>query len=139
MSPEYKNTEEAMHARWEWFVEMLALVQKRVRMLAEVPPYVDFCFQEVVYDEQAVQKLLTEEHRQFLRCVAARLNEIEWGVAAIESTVRDLLNEPDRQLKVRLALLALRVAVSGRTISPPLFEIMYLLGRERVERRLLRW
>jgi nondiscriminating glutamyl-tRNA synthetase len=133
------TTEAAMRTHWDWFVELMAQVQERVRTLAEVPSYVDFCFQEVVYDEQAVQKLLTEEHRQFLHRVATTLGEAEWSVGTIEGAVRDLLNEPGNQLKVRQALLALRVAISGRTVSPPLFETMYLLGREQVVGRLMRW
>ena len=133
------TTEADMRAKWDWFVELMAQVQERVRTLAEVPPYVDFCFQEVVYDEQAVQKLLTEEHRQFLHRVAAWFNEIEWSVATIEKAVRDLLNESGHQWKARQALLALRVAISGRTISPPLFETIYLLGCKQVLERLERW
>jgi glutamyl/glutaminyl-tRNA synthetase len=133
------TTEEAMRARWDWFVELMGQVQERVRTLAEVPSYVDFCFQEVVYDEQVVQKLLTAEHRQFLHQVAAILKEAEWSTQAIEGAVRGLLNDPDTQLKAGKVLLALRVAISGRTVSPPLFESMYLLGRDYTLSRLKRW
>ena len=132
-------TEAVLRARWDWFVELVALVQERVRTLAEVPAYIDFCFQEVAYDEQAVHKLLTDEHRRFLQQVSTVLAQAEWRVDSIENCVRGLLTVQSAQLKPRLALLALRVAISGRTVSPPLFETIYLLGREQVLSRLGCW
>jgi len=57
---------------------------------------------------------------------------IHWKV-----TTRALIDE--LALKPREALLALRVAVSGGDVSPPLFESMYLVGRERTVARLARW
>lgn len=131
--------ETGARARWTWLVELLALVQERVRTLAEVPAYVDFCFQDVVYDEQAVQKLLTNEHRRFLQHVATVLAGVKWKTSSIEEQVRNVLAGQNTQIKPRQALLALRVAISGRMVSPPLFETMYLLGREQVLGRLKHW
>ncbi|GCE14480.1 glutamate--tRNA ligase [Tengunoibacter tsumagoiensis] len=130
------TTEEEIRTRWSWFVELMAQVQERVRTLAEIPSYVDFCFQEVIYDEQAMQNLLTIEHREFLHRVATVLKKVDWNVPSIEQAVRGLLHEPASQLKAGKALLALRFAISGRTVSPPLFESIYLLGYQKVENRL---
>ncbi|MDQ2902854.1 MAG: hypothetical protein M3Y81_04800 [Chloroflexota bacterium] len=61
----------------------------------------------------------------------------EWTAPAIEDAVRALPGS--REIPAKQALLALRAAVTGRTVSPPLFETMYLLGRERTLARLGRW
>ena len=64
------------------------------------------------------------------------MKTVEWSISSIEVTTRALIDE--LALKPR-ALLALRVAVSGGDVSPPLFESIYLVGRERTVARLARW
>ncbi len=59
----------------------------------------------------------------------------EWTTAAIEAALRTALVE-EMGLKPRLAFGPVRVAVTGRRISPPLFESLDLLGRERSLARL---
>ncbi|MDQ2717275.1 MAG: glutamate--tRNA ligase [Chloroflexota bacterium] len=131
-------TETTIRARWSWFVDLVAQVQERVHTLGEVPPYVDIFFMdEIAYDEKAVNKLLTAEARAFIQQVAGALRATEWTAPAIEDMVRVLLGTIEIQAKQ--ALLALRVAVTGRTVSPPLFETMSLLGRERTLARLACW
>ena len=60
-----------------------------------------------------------------------------WSTAAIQHALQDALVE-GLGLKPRLAFGPVRVAVSGRRVSPPLFESMELLGRERSLSRLQR-
>ena len=60
-----------------------------------------------------------------------------WTAAAIEEALRTALVEK-MGLKPRTAFGPVRVAVTGRRISPPLFESIALLGRERVLGRLAR-
>ncbi|MFO7171724.1 MAG: glutamate--tRNA ligase [Bacillota bacterium] len=131
-------TEEEARARWNWFVELMAQVQERVRVLSEVPGLVDFFLKDdVEYDEKAVAKFLTEEIRPFFRRLADRLEEVEWTVPAIEECTRGLMAE--MELQPKQAMQPIRVAVTGRTASPPLFDTLYLLGRERAVARLRRW
>ncbi len=131
-------TETALRQRWSWFVDLVAQVQERVHTLGEVPPYVDIFFtDEITYDEKAVNKFLTAENRVFIQQVARILKAIDWTAPAIEEIVRALLGT--MEIHAKSALLALRVAVTGRIVSPPLFETMYLLGRERTLARLARW
>jgi glutamyl-tRNA synthetase len=59
----------------------------------------------------------------------------DWSTPAIEQALRTALVE-DRGLKPRVAFGPVRVAVTGRRISPPLFESLELLGRDRALRRL---
>jgi len=75
--------------------------------------------------------------RGFIQQSTETMKTVEWSISSIEVTTRALIDE--LALKPREALLALRVAVSGGDVSPPLFESMYLVGRERTVARLARW
>lgn len=131
-------TAEEARARWDWFVAVMAQAQERVRLLDEVPSLVAYFFQDTVeYDEKAVAKFLTDRIRPFLGQVAAVLREVPWEVPAIEAAVRGLVDHAG--LSPKEALQPIRVAVTGRTASPPLFDTLYLIGRDRCVARLLRW
>lgn len=123
---------------WAWFVAITALVQERVRLLDEVPPYIAFFFKdEIDYSQRAVNKFLTPVMRPFLQQSIETMKTIEWNISSIEVSTRALIDE--LALKPREALLTLRVAISGGDVSPPLFESIYLVGRERTVTRLARW
>ena len=60
----------------------------------------------------------------------------DWAVEEIEASLRDVLaNYPEIKLKNLFA--AVRIAITGSRISPPLFESMFLLGREKTLGRIL--
>jgi glutamyl-tRNA synthetase len=114
------------------------LVQERVNHLTEVPGMVGFLFgDEVELDPSAAAKVLTEDGRAFLVEAAARLDKLEpWTAPAIEETLRALQTE--RGLKPKTAFQPVRLAITGRLVSPPLFESMELLGKPRSLARLER-
>lgn len=131
-------TEADLRGRWDWFVHLMSQLQERVTTLAEIPGYIDFFFQaEPAYDEKAVRKFLSPPPVAFFRQVLERLGTVEWSVPAIEAAVRELQSAAG--LEVRAALQPIRVAVTGRTVSPPLFDTLYLLGREVALARIRRW
>jgi glutamyl-tRNA synthetase len=112
------------------------LVQERVNHLTEVPGMVGFLFtDDLELDPDAAAKVLTDEGRAFLAEAAARLDKAEpWTAAAIEETLRGLQTE--RGLKPKTAFQPVRLAITGRLVSPPLFESMELLGKPRSLARL---
>jgi glutamyl-tRNA synthetase len=112
------------------------LVQERVNHLTEVPGMVGFLLtEEVELDPAAAGKVLTDEGRGFLSEAAKRLAEVEpWTAAAVEATLRGLQQE--RELKPKTAFQPVRLAVTGRLVSPPLFGSMELLGKPRSLARL---
>jgi glutamyl-tRNA synthetase len=114
------------------------LVVERVNRLDEVPGMVGFLLtDELDYDPGEVARVLTEEGRGFLVDAAKRLEGVEpWTAAAIEATLRGLQQE--RELKAKTAFQPVRLAVTGRLVSPPLFESMELLGKARSLARLER-
>ena len=83
-----------------------------------------------------VEKLLNEDGQVVVKAAHDALASVEgWETASIEEALRRALVE-DLGLKPRNAFGPVRVAVTGRRISPPLFESLELLGRERSLARL---
>lgn len=128
-------TEESARANWEWFVGVMAQVQPRVLTLAEVPAGVDYFMQdEVAVEEAAAAKFLTEAVKPFFRAVLEGLRTVEWTLEAIEQMIRGHME--GLGLKPKESIQPMRVAITGRTATPGLFEIVHLIGRERVIARL---
>ncbi|MBI4491195.1 MAG: glutamate--tRNA ligase [Chloroflexi bacterium] len=113
--------------------DILALEQERLRELAEAPQMVDFFFADrLVYDPRLlVGKGMTPQ--QTLEAIKATLALVEtiqpFDAPALEAAIRGLTGQLG--LKTGSFFMALRVAVTGRTVSPPLFQTMAVLGRAR--------
>ena len=107
------------------------LVHERVGTLAEGADMLAFLFlDDVVYDEADVAKLLDADGLAVVAAARETLVDLgEWTTAAIEEALRTSLVE-ERGLKPRIAFGPVRVAITGRRISPPLFESLELLGRD---------
>ena len=117
--------------------DVAPLIQERMKILTEAPEQVRFLFvEDVEYDEGSWQKVLAKpDSPAAVGAAAERLAELqEWTTEAIESSLRDMLEE--LELNARKGLQPLRVAVTGSSISPPLFESLEALGRERTVARL---
>ena len=115
------------------------LVQTRIKKLDDAWDLVRFLIvsdEELVLDEKSARKNLKEDAVQPLEVAISVLSDVpDWDAASIESALQKALIE-DLGLKPRKAYGALRVGISGRAISPPLFESMELLGRESTLARL---
>ena len=118
------------------------LVQERVQLLGETPGMLGFFFstaQSLTIDDDA-RATLPENGAEVLDASIAaldRLSEHLWEHDAIEVALRAALIEV-LGLKPRVAFGPLRVAVSGRRVSPPLFESMEILGKAETMARLRR-
>jgi glutamyl-tRNA synthetase len=115
------------------------LVSERMTVLGEAVDMLGFLFvpeDRFVVDEGDAAKVLTEDGIAVVKASRAALERLtEWTTSAIEAALRAALVE-GMGLKPRHAFGPVRVAVTGRRISPPLFESMELLGRNRSLRRL---
>ena len=116
--------------------DILPHVQERTKVLIEVPPQVRFLFTDVVYDEDSWDKVMRKEGvGAALAAVHEALADLgEWSVDAVETALRAMLDE--HGLSARKGLQPIRVAITGSSISPPLFESLEVLGRDRALARI---
>lgn len=120
---------------FNWLKRLAAISQERIFKLSDIISLTDFFFVEVKYESQAVQKVFPAEASLLLESSAAVLKETEpYTEVNIEKNLRALAEK--LKLKPKKLFQLIRVAVSGRTVSPPLFETLALLGKEKVLTRL---
>lgn len=118
------------------FAAVAPLVQERSRRLTEVAPQVRFLFAPLKMDPASWESVMTtSESRPALEGAREALAGLAgWDQGAIEAALRGML--AGRGLSARKGLQPVRVAVTGSTVSPPLFESLVALGRERTLERL---
>ncbi|KAA0100763.1 glutamate--tRNA ligase [Mycolicibacterium sp. P1-18] len=119
------------------FAEAAALVQTRIVVLGDAWELLKF-FDEASYalDEKSAAKELRAEAVPVLDAALGALEELaDWTTAGIEAALKAALLD-GLELKPRKAFGPIRVAVTGSSVSPPLFESMELLGRDRSVARL---
>jgi glutamyl-tRNA synthetase len=123
-------------AERDTFRAVAPLVQERARRLTEVAPQVRFLFAPVEMDPASWEAVMTspEAHPALEGALVALASLAAWDRAGIESGLRGVLTE--KGLSARKGLQPVRVAVTGSTVSPPLFESLEALGRERTLERL---
>ncbi|ALJ20058.1 glutamate--tRNA ligase [Microbacterium sp. No. 7] len=114
------------------------LVQERMQLLGDAPGLLGFLFRdEVTYEDDALKGLPANAGEVLVASVAALELVPEQGftAAAVQQALSDALID-GLGLKPRVAYGPPRVALSGRRVSPPLFESMELLGKAETVRRL---
>jgi glutamyl-tRNA synthetase len=119
-----------------WLVRAVALLRDRARTLVELATQLrTYLADEITLDPAAAAKHLTPAVASALRDLHARLAALTtWDVAAIESEFRAVVEAHGLALG-KLAQ-PVRVASTGGTASPGIFEVLELLGRERALARL---
>jgi len=118
----------------------MPLVAERINKLTESVDMLGFLFvdeESFTRDAADAEKLLNDDGRAVVRRSLDALERVgEWSAGAIQDALQAELVE-GMGLKPRNAFGPVRVAVTGRRVSPPLFESMELLGRDRSLRRLM--
>lgn len=105
------------------------LVQERMQMLGEAPGLMAFLFRDVTsYDEDALKGLPANTGEVLAASISALEGVQDFTTENVQAALSSALIET-LGLKPRVAYGPLRVALSGRRISPPLFESMELLGK----------
>jgi glutamyl-tRNA synthetase len=117
------------------------LVQERITTIDEAVGMLRFLFtpeREFAPESEAAAKNLAVDAVPTVNAAVAALEALPtWDAASIETALKEALVD-GLGLKPRKAFAPVRVAVTGRTVSPPLYESMELLGRERSLARLRR-
>lgn len=119
--------------------EVLApLVQERVKLLSEVPGYVDFVFNvDPVIDDESWQKVMVkgaELAAAVLDHATAGFASCDWNAASLEAALFSYAEQ--HEISKGKVQAPVRVAVTGRSVGPPLFESLEVLGREETLRRI---
>ena len=113
---------------------MASLVKERIKILSEASALIAFLFKEEINFElgELVQKQMDEKStKKILEEVSGTLSKIKsFSSSAIELELRSLADSMD--VKVGALLGTVRVATSGQKVSPPLFQSLEVLGRDRV-------
>ncbi|MBP1464543.1 glutamate--tRNA ligase [Candidatus Chloroploca sp. M-50] len=127
-----------------YVVSLTPLIHERLVELSEAPDLLEFFFREPSpgpegYDPALLvpKKMEAAQTAELLRAAHEALSQVKiWGIEQVEAALRALV----ARLEVKPGPLfgAIRVAVSGRTVAPPLFEMLVALGRERTLARLER-
>jgi glutamyl-tRNA synthetase len=118
------------------FAALAPLAQQRISLLAEITAMVDFAFLEApATDDASWAKAMKEPVAAELLADAITAYEtVPWQPEDLETTLRDI--GTTYGLSLGKAQAPVRVAVTGRTVGPPLFESLAVLGRDRTLRRL---
>jgi glutamyl-tRNA synthetase len=120
----------------EQLTRVCGLLKERARTLAELAEQAVYLISDDVrYDPAAVEKFLSGDQREHLCTLAAELEPVDpWTTVNIESAFRTVIE----RLGVKLGKLAqpARVALTGGTVSPGIFEVAELLGKQRTLARI---
>jgi glutamyl-tRNA synthetase len=128
----------------DYLQQVIPLVQERVDTLADFTAYASFFFVgEVDFDPKALPKLVAKNRtppqtaKLFRALLEERLDAIsEWSAESLEQALRVFCES--HELSPKELFMPLRIALTGRTATPPLFETMEVLGKERCRWRLRR-
>jgi glutamyl-tRNA synthetase len=118
-------------------------IQTRIRTLAEAEDFVDFVWRDDLdWDDSAWTKAVKDERAgPMLDAVASAWGSCEWAVGPVWASFQDAARSvgwvrDDGEVNLRGAQAPVRVAVTGRSVGPPLPESVVAVGRERVLARL---
>ena len=122
-----------------YIVSLVKLFQPRMSVVNDFPDWADFFFtEELIIDPAAEEKYLNKDLSREFKLLLERLKVLNnFDIVSIEESFRSLVGELGIEAKVLIH--PLRVALTGKTVGPGLFEAMYYLGSERVCKRLGRF
>jgi len=133
-------TEEELVKRREWYLALLDLLKVRSRttddIVRQAAPFLRG--PDIEYDPEAMAKQWQDpaETASILTAAAQRLASVEWEPAAMEEALRKLAEE--RGVGGGKIFQPLRVALTGLGVSPGIFDVLMMLGRDltlaRIER-----
>ena len=112
-------------------------LKSRSRTLVEMADSALFYFQDEIYhDPELAEKYFNQEGREYIAAFLEKLATLsDYTKEGIEKALRRIAE--DRATKLKYVIQPIRVALTGKTVSPGIDQVMLTLGRERVRKRLL--
>ncbi len=119
-----------------WLCEVAVVFRERAKTLKEMAHQCDFLFREPEgYDEKGVKKFFKPETAKYLEAVAERIEALpSLSREALDGVFKDVLETFG--IKMKAIGQPIRIAITGRTVSPPLHEIILLVGKDEAVRRI---
>ena len=119
-----------------WIARMAETLRERAKTLVELLDHASYYLrEEVTIDPKAKAKFLKPDARPMLVELAERLDAVEvWEAAPIQQVFERLMQE--RGLSLGKIAQPVRVAITGGTASPGIFDVLEVVGRERTLKRL---
>jgi len=120
----------------DWLKEVVVAFRERSKTLKEMARSCAFLFKAPEeYDPRGVKKFFKKEVADYLDAVASELERLdEFTPEGIEEAFKKVLDELG--IKLKAVAQPVRIAITGRTVSPGLHEIIYLVGKEESVRRI---
>jgi glutamyl-tRNA synthetase len=117
-----------------WLTSAVRTLQERARTLEEMAESAEYFFREKEVDPKAAAKFLTPEVAPAIEDIAREFSGLEtFTLSAMEAVLKGVVERRGGNLKIHQPI---RVALTGGTASPGLFEVMEVLGKDEVVRRL---
>ena len=116
-----------------WLTAAVRTLQERSRTLEEMAESAEYYFRPKPAEPKAAAKFLTPETAPVLLEIAETFSALDDFDADVEDALKEVMDRKEGTLKIHQPI---RVALTGRTASPGLFEVMRILGKEEVVRRL---
>ncbi|OGE29361.1 hypothetical protein A2867_03340 [Candidatus Daviesbacteria bacterium RIFCSPHIGHO2_01_FULL_40_11] len=124
------------HPAKEKIALVVPLIKERIKKLSDFVPLTDFLWEKLEYDIEVFKKLNIKDQNEILSKIMEKLENMEkpWKNKDFEKTFRGLADELD--IKAGDMFQLIRVAVSGQTVTPPLFESIQILGEDKALKRV---
>jgi glutamyl-tRNA synthetase len=122
----------------EWLIEVIKTLQERSKTLIEMAEAAEFYFRgDFPMDEKAAKKHLTPAIKEPVEELLARLESLpEPDEKALEEMFKEIITA--RGIKLGALAQAVRVSLTGRAVSPGIFEVLKILGKEEALKRIRR-
>jgi len=116
--------------------KIVGLIQERLKKFSEIPQLINYFFDKPIYEEKAVRKFLKKDGvTQMLQELCKTIEKVEpFDIETLESAVREFIEK--KGLKVGKVIHPVRVALTGRAASPPIFDVMQVLGKQTCLKRI---
>jgi glutamyl-tRNA synthetase len=121
----------------EFLQKIVEIVGDRLKLLSDIVPYTDFFFKGKIEYSEDVLKILDKSKNglAIIPEIKDMLSQLEpFNLETIEKTIREISDQ--NIIKPKETIQALRIILTGKTVTPGLFEIIFLLGKEVTRKRI---
>ncbi len=116
----------------DYVIKVLKITKEKITKLSDIISLSQFMFEnEIEYEEKAYKFLRNQE--VFLKILES-IDKIDWTVEEIEKMLRKI--QADTEMGKKKFFQSVRVALSGKLVTPGLFDVIWALGKDETKRRL---